>query len=129
MEQVAGYRKLLVWQKADQLVLLVYTLTAQFPKHEIFSLTSQLRRAALSIATNIVEGYARNSSNEFHRFLSISLGSLAETKYLLSVGERLGYIKKDAFGDATNIADEVGRLLWSLYRQQEKKDLVSGAQQ
>lgn len=118
MEQVAGYRKLFVWQKADQLVLLVYTLTAQFPKHEIFSLTSQLRRATLSIATNIVEGYARNNRNEFHRFLTISLGSLAETKYLLSVAYRLDYVKEHSYKEVIILADEVGRLLWSLYRQQ-----------
>lgn len=129
MDQFLGHQKLLVWQKADQLVFLIYNLTAQFPKQEVFSITSQLRRAALSVATNIVEGYARNSRSEFHRFLAISLGSLAETKYLLSVGERLGYIRKDTYKDAINIADEVGRLLWSLYRQQGKKDLVSSAQQ
>lgn len=125
MEQVAGYQKLFVWQKADQLVPLIYTLTARFPKHEMFSLTSQLRRALLSIATNIVEDYARNNRNEFCRFLTISLGSLAETKYLFSVAQRLGYISESECNDTVLLADEVGRLLWSLYRQQSNARLVS----
>lgn len=118
MEQLIGYQRLLVWKKADELMFSVYHITAQFPKSEIFSLTSQLRRAALSIATNIVEGYARNSRKEFKRFLVIALGSLAETKYLLHVAFRLGYLTKQTYEEVTKLTDEEGRLLWSFYRSQ-----------
>ncbi|OGG11825.1 hypothetical protein A2Z00_03815 [Candidatus Gottesmanbacteria bacterium RBG_13_45_10] len=114
--ELIGYKRLIVWQKTDELALLIYKITASFPKSEIFSLTSQLRRAALSVPTNIVEGYARNSRIEFKRFIVIALGSLAETKYLLDVSFRLKYIDEGVCNKAMYVADESGRLLWKLYR-------------
>jgi len=80
---MANYRKLIVWQRAHQLALEVYRLTENFPKSEQYSLTSQLKRAVLSIPTNIVEGYNRKSKREFAYFIDIALGSLAEVEYLL----------------------------------------------
>lgn len=80
-----GYRKLIAWQFADKLAWEVYKLTDKFPKDELYGLTSQIRRASLSIPLNIVEGHSRNSKNEFRQFLKIALGSLAETEYLLSI--------------------------------------------
>lgn len=115
MEEI-GYKKLIVWKRADELVFLVCRLTSIFPKTELYALTSQLRRAALSVPTNIVEGYARNSNPEFKRFIVISLGSLAETKYLIDVSRRLKYIKEDDYLTITQMTDEVGRLLWKFYR-------------
>ena len=109
---MAKYRNLIVWQKADELAFRIYKLSESFPKTEMFGLTSQIRRAALSIPTNIVEGYGRKSKKELSRFLDISLGSLAEVEYLLGFAERLGYIKHDIF-DSLSIIDEVGKLLWS----------------
>jgi four helix bundle protein len=76
-----GYKKLAVWHKSDELAYQVYLATKNFPKQEMYGITSQLRRAALSIPTNIAEGYARQGKNELRQFVSISLGSLAETKY------------------------------------------------
>ncbi len=73
----AGYEKLLVWQRADELAYQVYAATKAFPKEELYAMTSQLRRAALSVPTNIVEGYARQGKNEFRQFANIALGSLA----------------------------------------------------
>lgn len=70
----------------------IYDLTSKFPKDEVYGLTSQLTRAGLSIVLNIVEGHARNSKKEFHRFLAISLGSLAETEYILSFAHERKYI-------------------------------------
>lgn len=118
MDELVGHQRLVIWQKADVLALLIYKVTAQFPKSEIFSLTSQLRRAALSVPTNIVEGYARNSRKEFKRFLVIALGSLAETKYLLHVAVRLGYLTEQVYKEITKLTDEEGKLLWSFYRSQ-----------
>lgn len=116
MKYIAGHEKLLAWQKADELVFMVYKETQDFPKSELFALTSQLRRAALSVPTNIVEGYARNSKTEFKRYLVIALGSLAEARYLLSVSLRLRYITEPRHSSLTNVAESCGQLLWKLYK-------------
>jgi four helix bundle protein len=112
---MARHKDLIVFQKADELALLIYKITEQFPKTEIFGITSQLRRAALSVPTNIVEGYARKSKKELAQFINIALGSLAETEYLLDFSKRLGYSGTDTLPiDA--LIDEVGKLLWGFYR-------------
>ena len=80
---MANYRNLIVWQKAHELALFIYRLTYKFPMHERYALATQIRRAALSIPTNIVEGYNRKSKKEFVHFIDIALGSLAELEYLL----------------------------------------------
>lgn len=112
---MAKYRDLIVFQKADALAFSIYRATETFPKSEIFGLTSQLRRASLSIPTNIVEGYARKSKKEFSQFINIALGSLAETEYLFSFAKRLDYLKGDA-SQIEILLEEVGKLLWSFYR-------------
>ena len=114
-EQPVGYNKLTVWKKADELVYQIYLITKNFPKEEIYGLTSQLRRAALSIPTNIVEGYGRQSKKELKHFVNIALGSLAETKYLLYFSERLGYAQAVQYNKLNGLAEEVGRLLWKFY--------------
>lgn len=91
-DKLLGYKRLVAWQIADKLAWGVYFVTDQFPKSELFGLTSQLRRAVLSVVLDIVEGYARESRREFKHFLKISLGSLAETFYLLEFLLRRGYI-------------------------------------
>jgi four helix bundle protein len=73
---MSNYKNLIIWQKSDELALQVYKLTDKFPKHELFGITSQLRRAVLSIPINIVEGYNRKSKKELHRFIDIALGHL-----------------------------------------------------
>ena len=89
---VKSYRDLEVWQLGLDLVETVYRCTAEFPKSEIFGLTAQMRRAAVSIPSNIAEGQARSSSKEFLHFLSIALGSLAELATQLELANRLGYL-------------------------------------
>jgi four helix bundle protein len=108
-----SYRNLLMWQKADALVFQVYKLSHSFPKNEIFGYTSQLRRAALSVPLNIVEGYARRSNGDFRRFLDIAFGSLTEVEYLLSFGVRLGYISEDAYPEVDALRSECSRLIWT----------------
>lgn len=97
----------------------MYKLTASFPKDELFALTSQLRRAALSVPTNIVEGHARNSKKEFHRFLSIALGSLAETEYLLEFAFREKYIEENLYREISMLRTGVGQILWKLFISQQ----------
>lgn len=114
--QLVGYKKLIAWQKADELAHLVYELSLSFPKSEVYGVTSQLQRAALSVPLNIVEGYGRNSKNEFARFLSIALGSLAETGYLLEFVFKRKYINEQDFEKSSFLKEQVGQLVWKLYR-------------
>jgi len=112
-----NYKELRVWQKADELAVEIYRLTKAFPKDEIYGLTSQLRRAALSIPTNIVEGYARKGDKELARFVNISIGSLAEVEYLLDFSERMKYLKDGEFERLDLLREEVGKLLWNFYKK------------
>jgi four helix bundle protein len=116
MTNLIGHQRLIIWQKSDLLAFETYKITKNFPKSEIFALTSQLRRSALSVPTNIVEGYARNSKAEFRRFIIIALGSLAETKYLLSFSHRLNYFLVKEYNEILFLAEEVNKLLWSFYK-------------
>ncbi|MFZ5997362.1 MAG: four helix bundle protein [Nitrospirota bacterium] len=112
---MAKHKELIAFQKADELAFQIYKLTESFPKSELFGITSQLRRAALSVPTNIVEGYARKSKKELAQFVNVALGSLAETEYLLEFSKRLGYCV--AYNsDIENLIEEVGKVLWSFYR-------------
>jgi four helix bundle protein len=109
------WQKLEVWKLSDDLAYRVYQVSKSFPKEEIYGLTSQIRRAALSIPTNIVEGYSRKGDKELSNFINISLGSLAETKYLLYFSHRLGYFKDDHYDNLRNSYDKLGKLLWKFY--------------
>ena len=116
---MAGYRDLLVWQSAMQIAEDVYRLTEQLPKHELYSLTSQLRRAAVSIPSNIAEGHGRNSPKEFNHFLGIALGSLAELETQLLLAERLQYLEEMQLTSVLKMADETSKMLKGL-----KKSLI-----
>jgi four helix bundle protein len=109
------WQKLDVWKHADELAFRVYKVTRDFPKEEVYGITSQVRRAALSIPTNIVEGYSRKGDKELSRFVNISLGSLAETKYLLYFSNRLGYFDKDTYTKLNEGYETLGKLLWKFY--------------
>ncbi len=110
-----GYKKLIAWQKADLLAHSVYDITLSFPKEEQFGLTSQLKRAILSVPLNIVEGYGRNGKKEFARFLLIALGSLAESGYILEFAYKRGFINQLDFEKAISLKEEVAQLSWKLY--------------
>jgi len=91
------YRELIVWQKSIKLVTLIYQITKNFPDIEKFGLTSQIQRCAISIPSNIAEGYGRNSLNDYIRFLNISNGSLYELQTQVEIAYNLKYIKKEIF--------------------------------
>ncbi|WP_018248125.1 four helix bundle protein [Orenia marismortui] len=97
------HRDLLVWKDSIDLVEETYKLTNDFPKHELYGLTSQIRRAAISVPSNIAEGAAKNSKNEFKRYLYIALGSLLEVETQLIVAKRLEYISKTLDRQLTGI--------------------------
>lgn len=124
-ENQNGYRKLLVWQKADELTFQVYSTTKNFPKDELFGLISQMRRAAVSVPANIVEGYARFSKKEKSQFYNIAHGSLTELEYYLDLSFRLKYISDNEHSQLTNLRSEVGRLLNGLMKKNRSLSLVS----
>jgi len=111
-----GYRKLKARQKADELAYKIYQETKKFPKEELFGIISQIRRSALSVPLNIVEGMGRQNKKELRNFANIALGSLAETEYLLDFCVRLEYIDKQVYADLEAVRSETGRLLWSFHK-------------
>jgi four helix bundle protein len=115
-----GFRKLLVWQRAHSLVRLVYQATEKFPKSELFGLTSQMRRAAVSVPANISEGYAAGSTGQFGRYLNISQGSLAEVEYYLILSHDLNYIDDLQYNQTETLRGEVGFLLHRLIQSLRK---------
>jgi four helix bundle protein len=92
---VRDHTQLRAFELADEVVMLVYRTTAGFPKEELFGLTSQIRRAAVSVPSNLVEGCARDSEAEYLRFLSIAFGSLRELHYQLNLSNRLGFLRNE----------------------------------
>lgn len=114
---VRNYSDLVAWQKAIDLVVGIYKVTASFPKEETYSLTTRLRRAAVSVPSNIAEGQGRRSNRDFSRFLSISHGSLRELETQLLIAERLSYIDGKTNSRLLDSAAEVGRLINGLIRK------------
>ena len=110
------HRKLRAFGLADNLVLSIYSATQSFPKEEQFGLTSQLRRAAVSIASNIVEGCARQSQADYLRFLDMAFGSAREVEYQLTVAHRLGYMSSVAAQKLVQQANETAKVLAGLLR-------------
>jgi four helix bundle protein len=110
------HTKLRAFELADALALRVYQATADFPKHELFGFTSQLRRAAVSVACNIVEGCARSSEAEFLRILDIAYGSARELEYQCTLAHRLGYLTDDVFRPLHSAAVETSKVLGGLIR-------------
>ncbi|HOW97274.1 MAG TPA: four helix bundle protein [Kiritimatiellia bacterium] len=110
------HTKLRAFELADQVVMLTYQITRHFPKAEAYGLTAQMRRAAVSIASNIVEGCARGSQPDYLRFLEIAFGSLRELHYQLTVARRLGYCDEAGFIEGDTIMLEAEKVLGALIR-------------
>jgi len=109
-EPAKTFEDLLVWQKAHSFVLLVYQITGMFPKHEVYGLSSQFRRAAVSIAANIAEGFRKRNKTDKARYFNIAQGSLEECRYYLILSKDLGYCD---VSKANVILNEVSKLLES----------------
>jgi len=111
-----GYHKLIAWKEAHLLTVMIYKISRQFPKEEIYGLTSQLRRAAVSVTANIVEGQARSSKKEFRQFLSISNGSLVECEYYLELARELQYLNDEEYQKLETQRAKTGYLVHALAR-------------
>ena len=107
--RMRSYEDLLVWQKAMSLAKKVYLVQKGLPKEEVYALGDQIRRAVVSVPSNIAEGFGRGSDIEFNRFLLIARGSLFEVKTQLQLANELGFIQLDA--DLVSLIDEVGKLI------------------
>ena len=117
-EAAKNFQDLLVWQKAHQLVLATYRLTGAFPKHELFALTSQLRRAAVSVPANVAEGFRKRGLKDKIRFFNTAGGSLEEVQYYFILARDLGYADTQIIIEHAN---EVGRLLESYSKAMRAK--------
>ncbi len=110
------HRKLKAFELSDALVMEIYLITRSFPKEERYGLSSQMRRSAISVSANIVEGCARHSIREYLQFLNIAFGSLRELGYFIDLTHRLNYIKDDVHAELEKQQDEAARVLSGLIK-------------
>jgi four helix bundle protein len=113
---VQSYRELKVWNTAVELTLEVYRITESFPSSERFGLTSQLRRAAVSVASNIAEGHARSTRGEYRQLLSVARGSAIEVEVQLFLAEKIGYVESPMLSKAREHCVAISRMITSLKR-------------
>lgn len=118
---ISSFRELKVWQAGIDLTEQVYTLTKQFPKEEMYGLTSQIRRAVVSVPSNIAEGHGRDSTKEFLHFLSIAVGSLFEVETQLIIAQRLGYLDKSNLQPLLFKIEEISKMLKGLQKSLKAK--------
>ncbi len=110
------YENLDAWKEATNLAVRIYQITRTFPKEEIYGITSQIRRAAVSISSNIAEGAGRRSKKDFQQFVHVASGSLNEVESILHICFRLDFVKPDAYQDLKENVDKVGRLIGGLIK-------------
>jgi four helix bundle protein len=119
---ITSYKELSVWQTADELAFKVFDLTDKYPRQYMYDLTNQLRRAVLSVPTNIAEGCASFHTKEFLQFLNVARRSLSETKYLIDFSHRRGLIGDDERTGIDALADSVGKQINALVRSLRSKE-------
>lgn len=124
---MARHSRFLAWQRARSLTLGVYRVSGRWPTHERYGLTSQARRAAVSVCANIAEGAARHGRPEFARFLSIAAGSLGELACLLDIAHGLGYLNDASLAELNSANEETGRLIGGLRRSLVHQRLTPNA--
>ncbi len=111
-----GFRDLIVWQRAIQLTVALYKLSSVFPREEIYGLTSQLRRAGVSVASNIAEGWGRQTDGEYKHFLGMARGSNLEVQTQLVIARELGFGDQQVLTHCDSLANEVARMIVALIR-------------
>lgn len=112
-----SFRDLIAWQRAVDLSVQIYKLTADFPREEIYGLSSQMRRAAVSIASNIAEGYGRNSRREYRQFLGIAHGSTLELQTQLAIAKKLGFEKAELLERSQDMSEGAGKIIWVIQKK------------
>jgi len=112
-----SYKELVVWQKAYQLTLDIYKLSEKFPRHEQYGLTSQIRRCAVSIVSNIAEGYQRQHIGEYIQFLSIAFGSCAELETQLMLSKDFEYLAIERFGKLSTSINEISKMVYAMIKK------------
>ncbi len=115
--KIRSYKDLNIWKRSIKVVEDIYKITKNFPKEEIYGLTSQLRRSAVSISSNIAEGFARFYNKEYRQFLFISLGSCAELSTQIIIALRLGYLESNKTNQLLNEIDEISKMTMSLIKK------------
>ena len=121
MEKIKSFTDLIAWQKGHQLVIAIYRATNEFPKKEIFALTNQMCRCAISITSNIAEGFSRKGLKEKIQFYHMSLGSLTELQNQLLIARDVGYLSREEFNNLAKQTIEVSKLINGLIRSLKKK--------
>lgn len=121
MSKIRTHKDLDVWKKSVLLVTSIYELTKSFPKDEIYGITNQIRRSAVSVSSNIAEGSARQGNKKFIHFLYISLGSLSELETQLIISNNLKYISDSSFKRMMNNLDEIGKMLTGLISYMKRR--------
>jgi four helix bundle protein len=115
------HKDLVVWQDSRKLVSVIYELTSKFPQEEVYSLTAQIRRASISIPSNLAEGAARDSNKEYIHFLFIALGSVAELDTQLIIAKDLNFISNEDFDTISEQLDKIGKMLSGLIKYRQSK--------
>jgi four helix bundle protein len=117
MSEINTYRQLDIWKKGIELVKDVYKVTSSFPQHELYGLTNQMRRSAVSIPSNVAEGFRRQHNNEFKQFLHIALGSCAELETQATIARQLNYIKEQIESMLLEKSDHICRMTRNLIKK------------
>ena len=117
MSEVKSFRDLLIWQKGVELVKDIYSLTAGFPRNEIYGLSSQMQKAAVSVPSNIAEGFRRSHKKEYAQFLSIALGSLGELETQVEISKKLGYLGESVYQKTITDIEILCKMIQSLLKK------------
>ncbi len=113
-KKIRGFKDLIVWQRSVALAVEIYKITKEFPREETYSLISQIRRASVSIPSNLAEGHARNTKGQFANFIDITLGSAAELETQLTISLQIGYLKQTDYDKLVSELTEITRMLYGL---------------
>ena len=124
--EIKSFRDLIVWQKSMELVTEIYKQSLLYPKEELYGLTSQIRRSAVSVPSNIAEGYGRRSTGDYTRFLQFSIGSLYELNTQLEIAKNLQYLPPEQFCNLSDCCNEISKMLSALIKSINNKYKTKG---